>query len=147
MKMLKRFNTLLKRTGMYKMFIGFIISYFIVSLVLFLVEPGVKSYGDGLWFCFVSFTTIGFGDITAVTMIGRIMIIFITVYAIVVTAMIPGVVVSYYLEFLKIKENDTISTFLEKLENLSELSKEELDELSERVKQYNKAMSQQTVDK
>lgn len=123
---------------MYKMFIGFIISYFIVSLVLFLVEPGVKSYGDGLWFCFVSFTTIGFGDITAVTMIGRIMIIFITVYAIVVTAMIPGVIVSYYLEFLKVKENDTISTFLEKLENLSELSKEELDELSERVKQYNK---------
>ena len=71
-------------------------------------------------------------------MIGRITIVVVTIYAIIVTAMVPGVVVSYYLEYLKVKENDTISTFLEKLENLSELSKEELDELSERVRQYNK---------
>ena len=138
MKALRRFNMLLKRTGMYKMFVGFIIAYFAASLVLFLVEPDVHNYGDGLWFCFVSFTTIGFGDITAVTIIGRITVVIITIYAVVVTAMVPGVVVSYYLEFLKIKENDTISTFLEKLENLSELSKEELDDLSERVKNYNK---------
>ena len=138
MKALKRFNTLLKHTGMHKMFMGFIAAYFIASLVLFLVEPAVHNYGEGLWFCFVSFSTIGFGDYTSVTMIGRITIVVVTIYAIIVTAMVPGVVVSYYLEYLKVKENDTISTFLEKLENLSELSKEELDELSERVKQYNK---------
>ena len=138
MKALKRFNTLLKHTGMHKMFMGFIATYFIASLVLFLVEPAVHSYGEGLWFCFVSFSTIGFGDYTSVTMIGRITIVVVTIYAIIVTAMVPGVVVSYYLEYLKVKENDTISTFLEKLENLSELSKEELDELSERVKNYNK---------
>lgn len=129
---------LLKRTGMYKMFVGFFGSYFVLSFVLFLVEPDIHSYGDGLWFCFVSFTTIGFGDITATTVIGRICVIFITVYAVVVTAMVPGVVVSYYLEFLKIKENETISTFLEKLENLSALSKDELDDLSARVKEFNK---------
>ena len=138
MKALKRFNKLLKHTGMYKMFMGFIAAYFIASFVLFLVEPAVHSYGEGLWFCFVSFSTIGFGDYTSVTMIGRITIVVVTIYAIIVTAMVPGVVVSYYLEYLKVKENDTISTFLEKLENLSELSKEELDELSERVRQYNK---------
>ena len=112
---------------MHKMFMGFIAAYFIASLVLFLVEPAVHSYGEGLWFCFVSFSTIGFGDYTSVTMIGRITIVVVTIYAIIVTAMVPGVVVSYYLEYLKVKENDTISTFLEKLENLSELSKEELD--------------------
>ena len=52
-------------------------------------------------------------------------------------AMVPGVVVSYYTEYLKSKENETISTFLEKLEHLPELSKEELTELSEKVKKFN----------
>ena len=75
MKALKRFNKLLKHTGMHKMFMGFIAAYFIASFVLFLVEPAVHSYGEGLWFCFVSFSTIGFGDYTSVTMIGRITII------------------------------------------------------------------------
>lgn len=119
------------------MFIGFIICYFAAAFALFLIEPQVTSYCDGLWFCFVAFSTIGFGDITAVTLIGRIIVIFITIYAMVVLAMIPGVVVSYYTEFLKAKENETISTFLEKLEQLPELSKEELEDISKRVKRFN----------
>lgn len=120
------------------MFMGFLACYFIAGLVLFIIEPQVKSYGDGLWFCFVSATTIGYGDFTAVTTIGRITIVFMTVYAVVVTAMIPGVVVGYYTEYLKAKEKDTISTFLEKLEHLPELSEDELQAISERVREFNK---------
>ena len=52
-------------------------------------------------------------------------------------AMIPGVVVTYYTEYQKARQDETVSTFLEKLEHLPELSKEELEELSERVKKYN----------
>ena len=54
------------------------------------------------------------------------------------TAMVPGVVVSYYMEYIKIREKETISTFLEKLEKLPELSKEELREVSEKIKKFNK---------
>lgn len=117
---------------------GFIASYFICAFLLYLVEPQVTNLGDGLWFCFISYSTIGFGDITAVTPFGRILIIFITVYGMVVLAMVPGVVVSYYMEYLKAKESDTISTFLEKLENLPNLPKSELAEISDRVKEFKK---------
>ncbi len=134
---IKRFFRILKHTGLLNMFIGFIISCFISAFLLMLFEPQVKNYGDGLWFCFVSFSTIGFGDITAVTTFGRVIIIFITVFAMVVLAMVPGVVVSYYTEYLKAKENNTISTFLEKLEKLPDLSKSELTEISERIKNFN----------
>ena len=37
----------------------------------------------------------------------------------------------------KARQDETVSTFLEKLEHLPELSKEELEELSERVKKFN----------
>lgn len=118
------------------MFMGFIFCYFIAAFVLLLIEPQVTSYGDGLWFCFVSFSTVGFGDITAVTPLGRIIIVFITIYAMIVLAMVPGVVVSYYNEYLRAKESDTISIFLEKLEKLPDLQKSELAEISDRVKQF-----------
>ena len=49
-----------------------------------------------------------------------------------------GVVVSYYNEYLKDKQNETISRFLEKLENLPNLTKEELKDISEKVKKTNK---------
>lgn len=118
------------------MFMGFVICYFVAAFVLFLIEPQVTNYGDGLWFCFVSFSTIGFGDITAITVFGRIIIIFITIYAMVVLAMVPGVVVSYYNEYLKAKESETISTFLEKLEKLPDLPESELVEISDKVKEF-----------
>ena len=133
---LRRFFRVLRRTGLFNMFMGFTICYLVSGLLLFLIEPDVHSFGDGLWFSFVSFSTIGFGDITAGTIPGRIIVIFITVYAMIVLAMVPGVVVSYYNEYLRAKENDTISTFLEKLENLPDLPKSELAEISDRVKQF-----------
>ena len=133
---LRRFFRVLRRTGLFNMFMGFIICYLVSGLLLFLIEPDVHSFGDGLWFSFVSFSTIVFGDITAGTIPGRIIVIFITVYAMIVLAMVPGVVVSYYNEYLRAKENDTISTFLEKLENLPDLPKSELAEISDRVKQF-----------
>lgn len=66
------------------------------------------------------------------------MTVLVSLYGILMTAMVPGVVVSYYMEYLKVREKETISVFLERLERLPELSEEELRELSERVKQFMK---------
>ena len=138
MKRFRRIIRVLKYTGTLKMLTSFIIFYCAASIVLWLIDPSIKTMGDGFWYCFVSCTTIGFGDIVAVSHIGRVITVLTAIYAIVVTAMIPGVVVSYYMEFMKTKENETISQFFEKLERLPELSQEELAELSERVKKFEK---------
>ncbi|MBQ7595343.1 MAG: two pore domain potassium channel family protein [Eubacterium sp.] len=134
----KRFIKILKETGLTSMLLSFIIVYFVASLIMYFAEPSIKTIADALWYTFVAATSIGFGDFYPVTHIGRIITVIITIYEIVVAAMIPGVVVAYYSEKLKIKENQTISTFLEKLEQLPELTKEELTELAEKVKRFNK---------
>lgn len=138
MKFWKQCYRILKRTGTLKIFKSFLMFLCAASVILVVVEPGIDTFVDGLWYCFVSAATIGFGDICVVTRIGRITTVIVAIHGILMTAMVPGVVVSYYMEYLKIREKETISTFLEQLERLPELSKEELENLSERVKKFNR---------
>lgn len=133
-----RFLKIMKRTGLTTNLMIFISFYIISSVLIYFVEPGINKVSDAFWYTFVASTSIGFGDFYPVTHIGRIITVLFTIYEIVIAAMIPGVIVSYYYEFLKIKEKETISTFLEKLERLPELSKEELIEISVKIKQINK---------
>ncbi len=129
---------LLNHTGTIKVFFAYVIVLCIGAVLTWIFEPQVQSLWDGFWFCFVASTTIGFGDITAVTVIGRLVVIFVTLCGIITVAMVPGVVVAYYTEYLRKREEDTVSTFLEKLEHLPELQKKELEEISERIKNFNK---------
>ena len=138
MKPFKRILNILKHTGTIRIFFFYLIVLCGAGVILDIIEPQVKGIFEGIYFCFVASTTIGFGDIVPVTLLGRIITMVVTIVGILTTAMVPGVVVAYYTEFLKARENETISTFLEKLEHLPELDKEDLTELSERVKEFNK---------
>ncbi len=126
-----------KRTGMSTMLVNFMILLSVCAVIIRFVEPGIETIGEGFWYLYVSATTIGFGDTCAVTLIGRLITVVVSLVGIVIAAMIPGVVVTYYTEYLKIQHKETISTFLEKLEHLPELSKEELEELAEKIKKFN----------
>lgn len=134
MKTIKRIYLVLNKTGALKIFLGFILICVLSSIIFMLVEPNINNIRDGVWYCFVASTTIGFGDIYAVTTIGRILTIFVSLCGIFVFAMMTGVVVSYYNEYLNIKQKESISIFLEKLEDLPNLSKKELKEISDKVK-------------
>ena len=136
----KRCYRILKRTGMLHVFSSFLLFLAGASAILAVIEPGIVTWGDGIWYCFVSATTIGFGDICVTTRIGRIITILVSVYGILMTAMVPGVVVNYYMEYLEIRKKETVSLFFEKLEKLPELSQEELAELSKQIKELDRKL-------
>ena len=138
MRAMKRIGKVLTHTGAIKIFFAYLIVLCIAGAVLTVIEPAVRSFFDGVYFCFVASTTIGFGDIVPVTVPGRLITMVVTLFGILTVAMVPGVVVAYYTEYLKLREKETVSTFLEKLERLPEMSKEELTELSDRVRAFNK---------
>lgn len=129
---------ILKRTGADKLLCGYISIFTAISIVLVLIEPNIHSFGDSVWFCFSVMTTIGFGDLTAVTTIGRILVISLSIYSILIIAIIPGILTSYYIESTRLRANESVEKFLYDLERLPELSKKELTELSEKVKRFHK---------
>ena len=135
---LRRIIKLLRHTKTNRMFLAYLLVLLAGGVLMYFIEPGVNDIFDGFYFLFVASTTIGFGDIVPVTVIGKIITMIVSLIGILTVAMVPGVVVAYYTEYLKLQEKDTISTFLEKLEHLPDMDKDELLDLSERVKQFNK---------
>jgi drug/metabolite transporter (DMT)-like permease len=80
---------------------GLLLLIFVFSFMLMLFEKNITSYGDALWYCFAIVTTIGFGDIAATSMLGRIMSVILGIYGIVVVALITSVIVAFYGEMKK----------------------------------------------
>jgi voltage-gated potassium channel len=134
MKKIKLLWKILRLTGTDKIVSGFIVFYFIATFLILITEPTITNYGDAMWFTFVSFTTIGYGELLATTLLSRIVTVFVALYGIIVVALIPGVLVSYFTEIKSMKENDTVMEFLNKLERLPELTKDELSEIAKNVK-------------
>ncbi len=134
MKRTKLAFRIIKKMNVDKIITCYLILMFIASIILCKVEPQINNIFDGIWYCFVTLTTIGFGDMVAVTFIGRIITVVIALYGIIIVALISGVLINYYQELNKVKVNISTEQFLEKLERLPELSMEELAEISEKVK-------------
>jgi len=63
-------------------------------------------YTNALWYCFAVVTTIGFGDMTAVSTIGRVLSVILGVYGIVVVALITSIIVNFYGEMKKSNSDD-----------------------------------------
>ncbi|MBR3241994.1 MAG: two pore domain potassium channel family protein [Parasporobacterium sp.] len=127
-------KNVLKKTHTDRIVIIFVVFFLICALILFLVEPGIDSYWQALWYSYSVFSTAGFGDVVAVTVIGRIISVIITLATIMVVAVVTGVVVACYNEIISMQYKASKAEILGKLENLENLSKEELRDISERIK-------------
>jgi uncharacterized membrane protein len=85
--------------------------------------------GDVLWCCFQAVTTIGYGDITVTSAVGRAIVVALSVVGILFVA-----VVSYCNELMLARRNESLALYLDKLEHLDQLTQGELAELSRKVR-------------
>ncbi len=85
--------------GMFMLIVAF-------SIVLPQFEPGISSFEDALWYCFMIVTTIGFGDFTAVTLPGRAISVVLGLYGIIVVALITSIIVNFYNETKNTEDPD-----------------------------------------
>ncbi len=136
MKRLKILKTILKQTKADQVLFTYILSIFLLAFIIFLAEDTFPSYGDALWYCYEVISTIGFGEFTVVTLTARLCSVFLTVYSLLVIAIITGVITNYYIQLTQLRNNETVVNFIDKLENLPQLSKEELQQLSENVHKF-----------
>ena len=81
---------------------GLLVIIVCFSIILSKVEPAasteatIQSFPDALWYCFAVVTTIGFGDMVAITPIGKILTVILGIYGLVVVAVITSIIVNFY---------------------------------------------------
>ncbi|MCC3278905.1 potassium channel family protein [Arthrobacter sp. zg-Y40] len=77
----------------------------------------------------------GFGDFVAVTPMGRLITVVVALYGILVVALLTGIIVGFYNELLRVRSRDSLNGLLDELEHLPDLSREELQSLSQRIRE------------
>ncbi len=126
--------SIIRNSGLGYATVVFLVLFFACAAIVTLVEPGVESYFDAVWFCFQAVTTIGFGDIVIVTSFARISTMVLSLFAVFCVAVLTGAVVSYCNEVSRNRLDESVMRFMDKLERLPEMSKEELEDISEKVR-------------
>ncbi len=92
----KKLLRVIQKSHAAEILFGLVFMLIAVAISLSFIEPGMESILDALWYCFACITTIGFGDIVATTIVGRILSVFLGVYGIVVTAVVTSIIVNLY---------------------------------------------------
>ncbi len=133
MKKLRILKGILIRTRASKILIGYLVFVLASALIITLCEPDIRTYRDALWYCYTVVSTAGFGDIVVTTAIGKMVSVILTIYSVLVVAIVTGVVVSYYNQIIQIQQKETLVSFIDKLEKLPELSKDELLQISKKA--------------
>ncbi|WP_448864432.1 ion channel [Dorea sp.] len=136
MKKLRILWGILKHTHADRILLGFVLFLLVDAAVIQIVEPDINRYGDALWYCYAVISTAGFGDIVAVTFIGKACSVLLTIYTLFVVAIVTGVVVNFYTQLVELQRKETLAAFMDKLERLPELSKDELETISRNIKRY-----------
>ncbi|WMT40913.1 ion channel [Paenibacillus sp. D2_2] len=69
---------------------------FVVALPMKLIEPDIHTYEDALWWAIVTMTTVGYGDISPVTTVGRIIASVLMLSGIGVIGVVTGTVAAIF---------------------------------------------------
>lgn len=132
----KLLRGVLRKTHTYKIIVAFFVVFFLIALIIWLNDPAVHTYRQSIYYCFMIASSVGNGDVIVSTTLARILTMFLSVYSLFAIAIVTGVVVSYYNAYTQMQFRDSIENFSEKLEQLPDLSEDELREISDAVKKF-----------
>jgi len=95
---------IVRKTYATEILAGLLLLILSFSYVFAYIEESIPTFIDGIWYSFAIVTTIGFGDITATSIVGRALSMVLGIYGIVVVALITSIIVNFYGEMRKEKD-------------------------------------------
>ena len=118
----------------------------IFGYLFYASEPQVKTFGDGIWWALVTITTVGYGDITPLTTLGRVVAGFLMLLGLGLIATITAIVSAKFIQnYVDGHTNDDVleklqelETEIEKIEELEDNVLGKLKELESEVDELNK---------
>jgi voltage-gated potassium channel len=131
----KPFFDILKTNGLHKVISFTLILIFVSSIPIHFFETSIETYQDALWWSIVTATTVGYGDLSPETGIGRVIAIILMMFGIGLIGMITGSIATYFLSGNK-EEDPSIEFIKKELDRLDRLTQDELDAMILLLQKY-----------
>ena len=112
------------------------VSIIVFGYIFYLAEPQIKTFGDGIWWALVTITTVGYGDITPLTTLGRFVAGALMLFGLGLIATVTAIISAKFIQnYVDHHTNDDILEKLEELEDeiekLEEIEEDLLEKLEE----------------
>ena len=99
---------IIRKTYAAEIISGLLLLIVAFSYMLKFTDKAFATFGEALWYCFAVVTTIGFGDLTPTTSVGRLLSVILGLYGIIVVALITSIIVNFYGEMKKESAKQTV---------------------------------------
>ena len=133
MRMIRK---ILRQAQLAPVSMAYAVVFFGTALIISFMSSDVGGFGNAVWLCFQTATTIGFGDTCTQGIVERILLVALSVLSVFYVAIITGVVVAYVTEMVKAHNKGSLARIVDDLENLEGKTPDELREISERARSF-----------
>lgn len=129
----------MKEVGAQRIFIVYLAFLLICYGLFCILEPETfPHFGNAVWYCFQTITTIGFGDIVPTRTVVRVLSVIVGLSALFVVALLTGITVSFFNEKMRFRRNESFIEFDHYMNHLTELDKDQLARLEEQYRTFRK---------
>ncbi|WP_033542864.1 potassium channel family protein [Planococcus sp. CAU13] len=118
---------LLKTNGLDKVLIVALILLFLVPIPIVFLEPSIDTFADALWWAIVTTTTVGYGDISPETPVGRILAIILMLIGIGIIGTLTSAITSFFNEKEPENHGKQLLNILRTIEEVDVLNKEDIE--------------------
>lgn len=132
-KNIKIILEILRTNDLFKIFQVTLLLILLSALGIFLVEKKINNIGDALWWAIVTATTVGYGDFSPSTFLGRCIAAVLMIAGIGTIGMLTGSIATFFLKRNNVND-DLKEIIISKINNLEELSEKEYLELLELIR-------------
>ncbi|MCU6713068.1 potassium channel family protein [Paenibacillus sp. J5C_2022] len=108
----KTFFLILRTNGMEKVLAFAVGLIFVASIPIYMIEPTIDNYHDALWWSIVTATTVGYGDLSPETALGRVIAVILMLFGIGLIGMVTASIATYFIGQDKEKEENSEYNFV-----------------------------------
>ena len=126
-RFLKPVYSILKTNGLDKLLMVAVVLLFIVPIPIVLIEPSINNFSDALWWAVVTTTTVGYGDISHTTPIGRVLAAVLMLVGIGIIGTFTSAITSYFSKKTELTHDKQILGLIQSIEEIENLTKEDIE--------------------
>ncbi|ALS78320.1 potassium channel family protein [Planococcus sp. ANT_H30] len=118
---------LLRTNGLDKVLIISMVLLFLIPIPIVLLEPSINTFGDALWWAVVTTTTVGYGDISPETPIGRVLAVVLMLVGIGIIGTLTSAITSFFSNKNEVNHDKQILGIIQSIEEIENLTKEDIE--------------------